>query len=490
MNLSQTEFDVLLRHDLATFTARAFAHLDPQTPYLPNWHIELIAHYLMKVARGEITRLIINVPPRSLKSILASVAFVAWLLGRYPGLRVICASYGQELATKHASDCLSLMQSDWYQRAFGTRLTSLRPAVADFYTTQRGGRMATSVGGVLTGRGGDVLIIDDPVKPDEAMSESQRNAANEWFDNTLYTRLNDKTTGAIILIMQRLHLADMVGHVSAKENWEVLHLPAIAEADETWTYATAFGPVVHQRAVGTALHPARESIATLDLLRQILGEYTFSAQYLQQPVPMGGGVVRADWLHYYGPEALPHTFDTIVQSWDTANKETQLSDHSVCTTWGVKDKHIFLLHVLRKRLQYPDLKRAVHDQARFWSPTIILIEDKASGTQLVQELSREGLSQVKDVKPEGDKVMRMAAQTAMIENGFVHLPIEAPWLASYVQELTTFPKAKYDDQVDSTSQALKWIFDSSAEPGILTWMRQELAERWGVSEEEVKRRLQ
>jgi len=479
MNLTQAEFDVLLRNDLATFIARTFAHLDPQTPYAHNWHIDLLADRLTQVYQGKLRRLIITVPPRSLKSICASVGFPAWVLGRDPSKRIICASYGQELSNKLARDTAAVMSSDWYQRAFATRLASQRSAAADFETTLRGGRMATSVGGVLTGRGGDIVIIDDPVKPDEALSDAQRQAANDWFDNTLYTRLNDKRTGAIVIIMQRLHLDDLVGHVLEKEDWEVINLPAIAQDDERWNYATFFeGPTQHIRQAGELLHPVREPQETLNGLRATLGEYSFSAQYLQAPVPLGGGIVKTTWLTTYTPEEKPEKFDTIVQSWDTANKESELADYSVCTTWGVKSKKSYLLHVLRKRMQYPDLKRAVVAQADFWSARIVLIEDKASGTQLIQEL-RQTQSRVKGVKPEADKVMRMLAQTPEIEAGCVLLPKEAPWLADYIQELTTFPKAKYDDQVDSTAQALKWITTQGQTPGLIVYYRQE-CERLGI----------
>lgn len=473
MELTQDELDVLLRNDLTTFIARTFAHLDPQTTYAHNWHIDLLADRLTQVFEGKLRRLIITVPPRSLKSICASVGFPSWALGKDPSKRIICASYGQELANKLARDTAAIMSSDWYQRAFATRLAAQRSAAADFETTQRGGRMATSVGGVLTGRGGDIIIIDDPVKPDEALSEAQRQAANDWFDNTLYTRLNDKRTGAIVIIMQRLHLDDLVGHVLEKESWEVINLPAIAQDDEVWEYATIFGPTRYARNAGELLHPDREPREVLDGLRGALGEYSFSAQYLQAPVPLGGGIVKADWLSYY--EEKPEKFDTIVQSWDTANKESELADYSVCTTWGVKGKKLYLLHVLRKRMQYPDLKRAVIAQAESWNAQAVLIEDKASGIQLVQEL-RETLSKVKGIKCEGDKLMRMLAQTPEVENGNVLLPKQAPWLHDYVQELTTFPKAKYDDQVDSTAQALKWITGEGREPGMLVYYRNLLEE--------------
>lgn len=450
-----------MRNSLSAFIERAFAQLDPQTTFAPNWHIDLLADRLTRVRTGEIRRLIINVPPRSLKSICASVAFPAWMLGLDPAKRIICASYGQDLANKLARDSQAIMTSQWYQRAFATRLTTNRSPVADFDTTARGGRMATSVGGVLTGRGGDIAIIDDPMKPDEAMSETQRQGANDWFDNTLYSRLNSKQTGAIIIIMQRLHLDDLVGHVLDKDDWHVVSLPAIANQEEIWEYEVPLvGRVRHRRLVGEALHASHEPLASLEATASILGEYAFSAQYLQSPVPMGGALVKREWLHYYTPEQKPRHFDKIVQSWDTASKPGELSSFSVCTTWGVsgkgKKKRMFLLDVVRERLTYPALKQLVLTHMEKWDARQVLIEDKASGIQLVQELHSQNW-RVIGVPCEGDKVMRLLAQTAWIESGAVLFPKEAPWLAAYLNELLSFPRSKHADQVDSTAQAIKQV---------------------------------
>ena len=487
LRIDPDQFNSLLREDLRFFIAKTFSHLDPQTPYAHNWHIDLLADRLRQVYEGKIRRLIITVPPRSLKSICASVAFPAWVLGKAPGKRVICASYGQELAQKLARDTAAVMSSPWYKAAFPTRLAQ-RSAAADFETTERGGRMATSVGGVLTGRGGDIVIIDDPVKPDEALSESMRQAANDWFDNTLYSRLNDKRTGAIVIIMQRLHLDDLVGHVLEKESWEVVNLPAIATDDETWDYRVLGKRQSKTRQPGDLLHPEREPAEVLQALRQTLGEYVFSAQYLQAPVPLGGGLVKREWLRFYDESEKPKSFDRIVQSWDTANKESELADYSVCTTWGVKRNDIYLLHVFRKRLEFPALRRAVEQQAAEWRAGIVLIEDKASGTQLIQEL-RNTLSRVKGVKPDGDKVMRLMAQTPAIENGRVLFPKDAHWLNDYVQELITFPKGRYDDQVDSTAQALKWITVEGIEPAFITGMKMILASDHGMTLEQYEEHI-
>jgi predicted phage terminase large subunit-like protein len=403
---------------------------------------------------------------------------VAWLLGHNPAANIICVSYAQDLADKLAADCRTLMLTDWYRNLFpGTVLASRRQATHDFVTTQNGGRLATSVGGGLTGRGADFIIIDDALKPDEALSEVQRKKVNDWYDHTLISRLNDKRTGRIIVIMQRLHEDDLVGHVLQQENWRVLKFPAIAEENETHTIQTLYGIKTFRRTVGEALHTEREPLETLAKLREIQGEYNFAGQYQQAPAPLGGGMVKISWFKSYTPAELPGKFELVFQSWDTANKPTELSDYSVCTSWGVKDQQLYLLHVYRKRVGYPELKRAVRDQADAFRPQTILIEDKASGTQLIQELVSEGVHAIQKYSPTMDKVMRLHSVTSTIENGFVHAPDKSPWLGEYLHELSSFPKGKYDDQADSTSQALDWFKSNSINKvyGLIDYQKQEAA---------------
>ena len=234
------DYKVILRSDFVSFNERAFYELNPQAGFKPAPHIEAIATKLEACRKGLIRRLVINLPPRHLKSHTASIAYVAWFLGHHPAAQIICASYGQDLADKLARDCRTLMSSSWYQELFATRLLG-RGAVSDFITTQQGGRMSTSVGGMLTGRGADVIIIDDPLKPDEALSETQRTAVNDWYQNTLLSRLTDKETGCIIIIMQRLHQDDLVGHVTEREKWEILSFPAIAEERTVHTIESPLG---------------------------------------------------------------------------------------------------------------------------------------------------------------------------------------------------------------------------------------------------------
>jgi predicted phage terminase large subunit-like protein len=471
-DLTQAQYDVLLRHDFTTFAGRCFQDLNPQTCLAMNWHLEVIAAKLTAVREGRIRRLIINLPPRHLKSLMASIAFPAWCLGHDPSAQILCVSYAQDLADKLARDCRGIMMSRWYRQIFPTRLAPHRQAVQEFITTRQGYRLATSTGGVLTGRGADIILIDDPLKPEEALSEAQRQAGNEWYDHTLYSRLNDKRHGAIVIIMQRLHEDDLVGHVLGQEQWEILSFPGIAENDEEHRIETILGPRSFTRRRGEALHPDREPLEVLDRIRRTIGEYNFAGQYQQSPAPLGGGLVKAEWFKRYRENERPERFDRIVQSRDTANKATELSDFSVCTTWGVKDKNLFLLAVFRQRLEYPALKRAVREQQSLFAANEVLIEDKASGTQLIQELVTDGFYGVTRYQPTMDKIMRLHAQTALIENGFVYIPETAPWLAEYLHEMTVFPKGKHDDQVDSTAQFLDWFKKPFPSQGYFEYIRQ------------------
>ena len=437
-----------------------------------NWHVEIMAGKLAAVRAGRIRRLMICVPPRHLKSHVASISFPAWCLGHDPSAQIVCASYAQDLTDKLSRDCRRIMTADWYQKLFpATRLSPQRQAVPEFETTAQGFRIATSVGGVLTGRGADFIIIDDPLKPEEALSQAQRQAANEWYDHTLYSRLNDKLSGAIVVIMHRLYEDDLAGHVLGQEEWDVVRLPAIAEEDEVHQVETVFGSQVFGRKAGEALHSERQPPEMLAQLRRTLGEDNFAGQYQQAPTPLGGGMVKAAWFKTYATNELPEKFDQVVQSWDTANKASELSDFSVCTSWGIRGKNLYLLHVMRRRMEYPELKRAVREQCEAFEASVVLIEDKASGTQLIQELVADGVHAVTRYQPQSDKIMRMHAQTAMIENGFVHLPKEAAWLAEYLHELTVFPKGKHDDQVDSTAQMLDWFKRAGQEPQDWMWIQ-------------------
>src|SRR5689334_12973806 len=224
----------LLRHDFRAFVHKVFTSLTLGQSYVRSWHIDAIVYQLERIRRGEIRRLIINMPPRSLKSITTSVAFPAFLLGHDPTKRVICVSYSGDLAKKHSNDFRAILDSGWYREIFpDTRIGLYKNTETEIELTKRGFRLTTSVGGTLTGRGGDIIVIDDPLKPDDAYSETRRTAANQWFANTLLSRLDDKRTGAIVVVMQRVHMDDLTGYLlEQSDEWELLNLPAIAYADE------------------------------------------------------------------------------------------------------------------------------------------------------------------------------------------------------------------------------------------------------------------
>lgn len=465
---SVEELDALTRLDFNVFVERVFAELYGSTPYLDNAHIAFVCAELESVRRGENLKLALALPPRSLKSMIVSVTYPAWLLGHSPAAKIICASYAQPLADDLARDCLQIMQSDWYRRVFpATRLVNNRQPVAGFETTAGGFRRATSVGGVLTGFGADYIIVDDPSKPSEAMSDVERAKANRWAQHTLFTRLNDKVTGRIIIVMQRLHEDDMIGFVASVSPLKIVSFAAIAQADESFRIETSHGHRIWRRIEGEALHPEREPIEVLLALKTAMGPRDFSAQYLQMPAPPGGSIVKPEWFPRFDL-ANPPTFDRVIQSWDTANKPGQFSDYSVCTTWGKRGKQMFLLHVSRKRLEFPDLKRAIIEQARIFDAATVLIEDAGSGIGLLQDLRNDAFYKAKAVKPKGDKILRMQAQTGAIEAGQVFVPTSAPWLDDYLHELMMFPASKYDDQVDSTSQALDQA--NNGNPDVERWI--------------------
>jgi predicted phage terminase large subunit-like protein len=484
MQISRDEFDAVMRRDFSAFVQRCFHELRGLEDYKHNWHIDEMAARMEALRRGELKRLIVNMPPRSLKSIMVSVAYSAWVLGHEPSTDIICVSYGQDLAEKLSRDTLKIMRSSWYQRLFPkTRLSPNRQSVAEFETTKGGSRKATSVGGTITGFGGDLIIMDDPQKPDEANSDALRANTNDWYQNTLVSRLNNKVDGRMIICMQRVHEYDLVGHVLSLSPWNVLSYPAIAEQREEHVIEMPFGgrqTVI--REIGEALHPEREPLAALERLRKELSAYNFAAQYQQNPAPAGGGLVKERWFPRYGPEDLPTLFDVIIQSWDTANTKSTWSDFSVCSTWGIRGEDIYLLHVYREKVEFPELKTAVRRLAKEHRASVILIEEKGSGVQLLQELRRERLRGLQGVIPKIHKIDRMNAQTPTIEAGHVYIPAESSWLDAYLNELMRFPSSQHADQVDSTSQALEWCSARrDVDPAVL-WMDRESAKALGLGQ--------
>src|SRR5829696_3125846 len=318
-------------------------------------------------------------------------------------------------------------------------------------TTRRGSRLATSIGGPLTGRGGNLVVIDDPLKAQDALSQPKREAANQWFANTLLSRLDDKRSDGIVIVMQRVHMDDLTGFVTGQsDEWTVLTLPAIAEENERIRIGDH---AWHHRRAGEALHPEREPLDVLEGLRRSLGTDLFSAQYQQSPVPEGGAMIKRAWVGRYAQEPLHTPLSRIVQSWETAAKAGAENDWSVCSTWHIEGEVYSLIDVVRGRYDFPTLRARALALANLHQPTSILIEDVGTGTALIQELRQHRRNAI-PVRPERDKVTRMSIQSAKFEAGQVYLPEWAPWLAVFEAELFAFPKGKYDDQVNTVSQVL------------------------------------
>lgn len=444
----------ILRRDLASFIEQCFVTLEPGTAYQHNWHIEAIAYQLMRVWSGECTRLIINVPPRSAKSICVTIAFTAWLLGHDPRKRIMAISYANELSVTHAAAFRSVVKSNWYRRLFPDFAIAANRG-HEIRTTEHGYRYASSIGGSVLGRGADLIVIDDPINGLEAaLSAAARRRVQAFYDNTLYSRLNDRSTGAIVIVMQRLHEDDLVGHVLEKEDWEVLSIPAIAPEDCCYRIGEGQEALYHRRQ-GEIMHAGRDTFAQLETTKRNLGSLNFSAQYQQNPLPAEGQTIKRDWLHYY--DERPAEFDLKVASWDTASTKAEHSDWSVGMIWGAVGQTYYLVDVVRGRWEAPELRRRMIELSRNHAVDATLIEDTELGRALSQDLHRTGTLHPRLQAPRFDKQARLMAQAARFEAGQVFLPRRASWLADYLGELLAFPLARNDDQVDATSQALKYL---------------------------------
>lgn len=456
-----TDFlNAILRQDFEAFIEKSYKTVDGSQPYVPAPHIGLLADKLMACANGTIKRLIINLPPRSLKSISVSVAFPAWILGKKPNSRVIAVSYSDDLASKHSRDCRTVMESSWYKTAFpNARISASKRSETEYETTANGYRLSTSLGGTLTGRGGNIIIIDDPIKPQDALSDVKRKKCNDWFDNTLFSRLDNKEEGCIIIVMQRVHMEDLCAHVTRHAGWEVVNIPAIAEKDETYELANGR---FYRRKAGEALNPQLESLNTLGGIKATVGTFHFSSQYQQQPIPVSGNIVKWAWFKYYDhiPPKSNKGLDRIIQSWDTAMTAHDGSDYSACVTIHERAGAFYVLDIYRGKLDFPSLKKKVVELKEIYNPYNIIIEDKGSGIGLMQQLRQEGIY-TNAYQPQGSKQDRVCAQSSAIECGSVFLPEKASWLDAFKTEAITFPYGKNDDQIDALSQALDWLRGSN-----------------------------
>jgi predicted phage terminase large subunit-like protein len=450
----------LLRNHYPAYLQKTFHTLNPSGDFVDNWHLEAICEYLSAMQKGEINRLIINIPPRSLKSIAITVAWSGFLLGHNPSCKIISASYSQSISLKHAADVRNLVQSSWHRRAFPElQIMAGQNEKHKFVTTKQGFRLATSVGGTLTGEGGDVIIIDDPQNPMQAASSLFRRRANDWFDKTLSSRLNDKNKGLMLLVMQRLHPDDLSGHLLGRGGFEHLCLPAIANKQ----FHINIGGFNKIMQAGELLQPKREGENILEQLKLDLGGVAFAAQYLQSPINENGAMIKREWLNYV--EASSNQPEMLVQSWDTAIKTGLSNDRSACVTIAICKGNYVVVDAMAVRADFPQLCKQVISQYHKFKPDVVLIEDKASGQSLIQEMRNNSALPVIAILPKGDKISRVARITPLLEAGRISF-VKEIWNDELEAEMMAFPSGKHDDMVDSLSQGLNWLAQKQQFDGV------------------------
>lgn len=398
-----------------------------------------MADALHRIEQGTLKRLMILCPPRHGKSQLASEYFPAWFLGRNPSKYVIGATYGQDLANDFGRKVRNQLLDGYFQAIFPLcKLMDDSQAKNRFNTTRGGVYYSVGAGSAVTGRGADILILDDLIKGrKEAESELIRKSIKDWYAAVAYTRL--MPGGAIINIMTRWHEDDLAGWIMrehAHEGWEVLSFPAIDDD-------------------GKALWEEKYPVQELEVIRKTIGDRDWESLYQQRPTSVQGSIFQKSWWRTY-TEAPLH-FKKIVQSWDTAFKKGAENDYSVCTTWGVHTSGYYILDCWKDRVEFPELKRTVISLAQKHKPHVVLIEDKASGQSLIQELKRNTAINILPVKVDADKITRAYAVTSTIESGNVLLPENAKWTHDFIEELSMFPHAKHDDICDSITQAIQYL---------------------------------
>ena len=432
-------------------------------------HNLLLINALMQVEAGNIKRLIINCPPRHGKTMLISEYFPPWYMGRNPSHQIIATTYSFERAGDTGRKVRNHMIDPMHCKIFPHCGLALDSKSANKLATDQGGEFySVGTGGPITGRGANLFLIDDPIKSrKEADSELARNRLWEWYKGVAYTRL--MPTNAIILINTRWHFDDLTGRLleeMAHENWVVLNLPAICDSEDD----------LLKREIGEALWPSDYPVGVLENIQVTIGTREWNAQYQQQPLPTEGGMINIDWFNKYDHKELtvmqgsinqkkpyvPFGIKRFVISWDTAFKEEQLNDPSAATVWGEgADNNFYLVDVVNKRMKYPKLKKAAIELYEKYMKyglgnVPVLIEDKASGQSLIQDLKHETRMPIIARPADANKQIRMSSASPLIEAGRVYLPDRASWLVGYETQLARFPLWKNDDMVDSTSQFLNW----------------------------------
>jgi predicted phage terminase large subunit-like protein len=461
---------MMLAEDLAEFTRQAWTVLNPSRELAWSWHYDLLCERLTLVKMGVLRRLIINVPPRTLKSTLVTIIYPVWVWLTEPSHQFMAASYNSDLSEEHSLKRRNLLQSPWFARVSGNRvrLRGGRNRV-DQFTNDKGGHMiSASVGATAWGRGCDTAIIDDPLSAAQAFSDAERPYANNWIDSVLRSRHNDPGKGNIILVMQRLHQMDLTGYLLEHEPSLWIHdrIPLVAEEDEKWSFPIT-GRIV-ERKEGDVLLPGRFTPKVVEELRT--RRMVFAGQYQQRPAPADGNYIKCHDIRYYGgidpktgqpDEPPPRTFDQKIVSVDCSYKTSAHSDFVAIGVIGVKGQKRYVIHVTNKRLDVAATVTEItnlcqcHQYVR-----AVLIEDAANGQAVIQ-LLQQHLCRVIPIQPRGGKTSRMHAAAAEWQAGDWHIDRYAAWAEPFLEQLMLFPNAAHDDQVDMMSQASVWLAENT-----------------------------
>jgi predicted phage terminase large subunit-like protein len=474
---------------LHSFVRGAWPLIEPNREFVDNWHLHTICEHLEAVTKGDIKRLLINVPFRTSKSTFTSVAWPAWTWTRNPGHQWLCGSYADKLSIRDSTKMRRLVTSDWYRAYWPDKVVIEHDQNEKkrFQNTANGYRIAFSMTGGVMGEGGDTVLIDDPHDKDSADSEIQRVDSLDTYDGGIVTRLNDPDTGAIVIIMQRLHEKDLSGHVMEEKGWTHLMLPMEYEPERHCTTSWPGYKFSDPRTkAGELLWPTRFSRVTVENLKIQLGEYQASGQLQQRPSPAGGGILQTGHFQLWPREATLPRFDYILQSYDTAYTDDTANDPTACTVWGVfkhttgkgtdKEKTracAMLLDSWADFMKYPALKKRVMDDWKALyggddnDPTNkprradgIIIEDKGSGKSVQQDLREAGLPVMVYDPGHASKTARASLTAPMLEADTYYL-IESrkepgkpmKWARPLVKECEQFPNGEHDDLVDTFTQS-------------------------------------
>lgn len=455
----------------------AWPALQPATEFKDNWHIGAICEHMEAVKLGQIRKLVVNMPFRMLKSSIISHAFPAWDWIDNPSRQFLSASYSRDIATRDAVDSRRIIESVGYQQAYGNcfRMTGDQNVKGRYENDHRGMRIVTSTDSTGTGFGGDFRLIDDPVSAREADSALALARSIEWYRGTMATRANDPSSGAIVLVHQRLNPNDLTGYVLAEEEgWEHLVLPF--RYDPALRKTTSLGFSDPRTVEGELIHPARIDEKNAQALEKSIGSYHRSAQLQQNPEPRGGIIFNRNHWKYY--RELPE-LDEITISVDCTFKDLQSSDYVAIQAWGNKGANDYLLKRVKERMGFAATVLAVRSMKALYPDAVaILIEDKANGTAVIETLSDE-IAGILAIQPEGGKVARAYAAQPAQEAGNVWLPdpsIDSD-IETFLTEVSCFPNSVNDDETDAMTQYLNWRRVRGKTMGLVEYMKQQVEEK-------------